>query len=126
MDKEQRSELRQLLLELLSKIDAVEKQPVKLLKVSATPKLRKWYGDPLKPPKIRTVKSLRGKISTKVFTSVIWIAKIRPQDNAIIESYPLKSWHFADDGHLIGKVDTGHWKKDVEIALNEYVILHVR
>jgi hypothetical protein len=88
------------------------------------PILREWHG--LKPPEIRTVGSLNRSITPGHYSQVYWIKTVRAVDNAIIESHPLKSWHFAADGRLIGKVDTGAWQQVVEINTDEYVILSIR
>jgi len=88
------------------------------------PILREWHG--LKPPEIRTVGSLGRSISPGRYSQVYWIKTVRPADNAIIESHPLQSWHFAPDGRLIGEVDTGAWKQTVEINPDEYVVLSLK
>ena len=86
-----------------------------------SPTLREWDG--AKPPKICTAKSLGRTIPPNRYSQVYWIAKI--VDNVIIEWHPLTDWHFAADGRLLGSVDTGVWKLNVSIQLDEYVILSV-
>ena len=83
------------------------------------PKLSEWHG--LKPPVICTVKSLNSNILA--YRQVYWIKTIRALDNTVTECHPLQSWHFAADGRLIGEVDTGAWKRIVEINSDEYVVL---
>ncbi|MBA3868247.1 MAG: hypothetical protein H0X30_03765 [Anaerolineae bacterium] len=83
--------------------------------------IKDWRG--LKPPEICTVQSLGCIIPTDRYNRIYWIAKI--VDHMIIESHPLTDWHFAADGKLCGRVDTGAWKLEVEITLDEFVVLSV-
>ena len=85
------------------------------------PILREWHG--LKPPEICTANSLGRTIAPDHYSQVYWIAKI--VDNVIVEWHPLTDWHFAADGKLFGSVDTGVWKLNVSIQVDEYVILSV-
>ncbi|MBA3868609.1 MAG: hypothetical protein H0X30_05610 [Anaerolineae bacterium] len=85
------------------------------------PTLREWSG--LNPPEICTVASLQRYIPHR-YGYVYWIRKMI--DNVVVEFYPLTDWHFGTTGKLVGTVDTGEWKLNVSIHLDEYVVLSVK
>lgn len=87
------------------------------------PTLRQWHG--LKPPVICTVKQLARR-RRETISQVYWLMKIRPQDNVIIESHPLKTWEIVADGRLIGFMDTGSWHRHVELNPDDYVVLSMK
>lgn len=86
------------------------------------PTLREWTG--VKPPEIRTVKSLGGRLKPGLYSTVYWIKQL--VDNVAIEIQPLKTWEFTPDGRLIGEVNNGSWRQPVEINPDEYVVLSVK
>lgn len=90
----------------------------------AKPVLREW--NELKPPNICTVSSLGGSIPLGLYSHAYWIKTIRPSDNVILETHPLKTWQFTPDGRLIGEVDTGIWQQIVEIDPDEYILLSLK
>ena len=90
--------------------------------MTTPPTLHEWHG--LKPPEIRTLRSLDSAIPPLTYSEVYWIAKT--VDNGIVEYYPVTDWYFTDEGQLIGDVDTGSLKKTVTINPDEYVVLSVR
>ncbi|MEP6986988.1 MAG: hypothetical protein ABI970_15385 [Chloroflexota bacterium] len=47
-------------------------------------------------------------------------------DNVVVESYPLIRWHFAENGKLVGMVDTGELRLNVSIHLEEFIVLDVK
>lgn len=87
------------------------------------PTLREWHG--LKPPVICTVKQLARRHRDTI-SRVYWLKTVRPQDNVITESHPLKTWEINKDGRLIGFMDTGSWNTHVELNPDEYVVLSMR
>jgi hypothetical protein len=86
------------------------------------PTLREWHG--LNPPVICTVKQLARRRKDKI-SQVYRLRTVRPQDNVITESHPLRTWEIIEDGRLIGFMDTGTWHTHVEINPDEYVVLSV-
>lgn len=87
------------------------------------PTLREWHG--LKPPVICTVKQLARRRRDKI-SQVYWLKTVRPQNNVITESHPLRTWEIIEDGRLIGFMDTGTWHTHVELNPDEYVVLNMK
>lgn len=85
------------------------------------PTLSEWKG--INPPEICTVASLQGYIPHR-YGQVYWIRKMI--DNVVVESYPLIRWHFAENGKLVGMVDTGELRLNVSIHLEEFIVLDVK
>jgi len=92
--------------------------------MNTAPTLSEWVGK--KPPEIRTVGSLQGRLPPGHYSQVYWIVQLRQKDNVIIELQPLKTWYFAPDGRLLGETEIEGWRRLVEIAVDEYVVLSVK